>query len=81
VKEILGYLGTALLSLCAFPLVVATIKAGHADGIDPGFLALWFAGEVAMLAHVLPNGATRPIRINYFANAIMVGIIGWYKWF
>jgi hypothetical protein len=79
-KEALGYLGFVLLATCAGPLVLTTIQQGHANGIDSTFLALWLAGEVAMLGHVSLTGATFPIRANYVANTIMVSIISWYKW-
>ena len=77
--QFLGYLGFVLLSLCALPLVISTVRAGNANRIDPWFLGLWFFGEVAMLGHAVMAEATWPLQLNYIANAVMVGMIVWYK--
>ncbi len=78
--QVAGWLGGALLACCALPLVVSTVRDGHAHGVDPVFLALWFSGEAAMLVHVLFVEASLPLKLNYIANVIMVGIVGWYRW-
>jgi hypothetical protein len=81
VKEALGWAGMLMLGLCALPLLLATLRDGHANGIDPFFLALWLGGEVTMLCHVLLSGTTKPILANYIANTFMVSVIGMYRWF
>lgn len=79
VGDLAGFLGTICLSACALPLVVQTVSTGHTS-VDPLFLGLWLAGELLMLAHVLAAGATLPVKLNYIANSIMVGVIGCYRW-
>lgn len=79
-KNALGNIGTVLLGACGLPLLMATIRVGHANGVDPVFLALWLGGELAMLGHVLLDRASIQVRLNIIANTIMVGTIGWYKW-
>ncbi len=78
-RTVIGYVGAVSLALCALPLLLATVRDGHANGVDPVFLALWLGGEVAMLWHVLLVGATLPVKLNYIANSLMVSVVGWYR--
>lgn len=78
--KLAGWLGMMCLGLCAVPLVIATVRAGNADSVDPGFLGLWLVGEISMLWHVLETGASWPVKLNYIANAAMVSVIGYYRW-
>jgi hypothetical protein len=41
VIELYGYVGGALLAFCALPLLVKTIRDGHARGVSLGFLLMW----------------------------------------
>lgn len=75
-----GYLGAFCLALCALPLLIHTMQVGNATDVEPSFLALWLSGEALMLFHVASAGATLPVKLNYLANVIMVGMIGCYKW-
>jgi len=80
VSTALGYLGMVCLGMCALPLLLHTITVGNAAAVEPRFLALWLTGEVSMLCHILHEGATWPVKLNYIANAFMVGVIGCYRW-
>lgn len=77
--KLAGYAGTLCLGACAAPLLIQTIRVGHTD-LDQTFLALWLSGELLTLWHVLVEGGTTPVKLNYLANAAMVSVIGWYRW-
>lgn len=78
-REAIGWLGSGLLTACAFPLAIETVSTGRAD-VNAWFLGLWLTGEVVMLVHVVWSKATYPVIVNYAANSGMVGIVGYYKW-
>lgn len=80
VRELLGFAGAVALAVCAAPLMIQTVVDGHANGVNGGFLALWLIGEVIMLAYVLLEHLPLPLILNYAANVLMVGVVGWYKW-
>lgn len=78
--ELVGYLGAVLLAGCGIPLLVATIRARHARGLDPWFLGMWLTGELALLAYVLVTGPSAPLVINYALNAAIVGVVSAFRW-
>lgn len=73
---IVGSTGTLLLILCGVPLLVATLRAGHARGVSGLFLAVWLAGEIFVGAYVL---SVDPINwllfANYAGNALLVAAV------
>jgi uncharacterized protein with PQ loop repeat len=80
VMAILGYLGALLLGACALPLLVRTLRDGHARGVSALFLVSWFLGECLMLAYVvLLPALSIPLFANYLANVLMVGLVCFYR--
>lgn len=75
---IMGWLSATCLGLCALPQVYKSIRNGNSGSISWIFLWLWFVGEVAGLAYVLPK-MDWPLVANYAANSVMVGVILWYR--
>lgn len=71
---LLGWLGMALLALCAVPLAVDAYR-GRLRGVSALFLWLWWLGEVAMLAHVVLSRGSQALFANYAANVAMVGFV------
>jgi uncharacterized protein with PQ loop repeat len=76
--EALGYIGGLCLALCGVPLAWATLRAGHAKGLDLGFLLLWFFGEVLTIIYILPK-QDYPLLLNYGLNLTLLIIILRYK--
>ena len=77
----IGALGVLVLSLCTVQLLVRTIRDGHANGVDPWFLGYWLGGLLLMLVHTVGASAPWPVILNYGLNTLMVGVVGWYRWF
>ena len=76
--ETVGWLGGILLSLCAAPELVKTVRERKC-GIGAAMLLLWGVGEILMLIYVLPK-LDYPLIFNYALNLTLVGILSWYKW-
>lgn len=80
--ESMGYLGAILLSLCAFPQALMSIKNGNSHGLSYGFLMSWYIGEILMLAFTVDViGFEGPLFFNYCLNAIFLTIIVYYRFF
>jgi uncharacterized membrane protein YraQ (UPF0718 family) len=74
--ELAGTIGALLLVWCGVPLLIATVRAGHARGVSGAFLAAWLAGELLVGAYVL--AAPRVdwlLGANYACNALIVAIV------
>ena len=75
-----------MLALCALPQAVAVMRQGHADGIDPVFIGMWFGGEVLLFAYVALKGKREgyppdyPLLINYGLNIALTGVIVGYMY-
>jgi len=78
--DILGYIGSICLAICAVPQAYLSLKQGHSNGISLGFLFLWTIGEIFTLLYILPK-ADVPLLINYLSNLIFLSIIWKYKFF
>lgn len=70
--ELCGYVGGILLALCALPLLLKTIRDGHARGVSLGFLLMWAGGEMLMLRYVAEASPTIQLIGNYVLNLAMV---------
>ena len=81
--ELIGYLGTAMFSLCGLPQAIHSIRVGNSDGITWGFILLWLGGEICHTLYVI--GAIEQVRqklpllINYGFNILLILIILYYK--
>jgi len=72
-----GLIGSLLLTLCAVPELIRTVKDGRCH-IGWGFLLMWFFGEVLCLFYGLDLNEI-PLLINYTFNTFVVSIMLWYK--
>lgn len=77
--ELFGYVGGALLAFCAVPLLIKTIRDGHARGVSLGFLLMWAVGEMLTLRYVADVSPTVPLIGNYVVNLSMVLIVLGYR--
>ena len=74
--EIVGWLGSSALALCALPQVIQCIKTKSAEGVNLAFLLLWLFGEIFTLLYVLiQHGFDYPLLFNYGLNIIFISII------
>lgn len=78
--ELLAWSGAICFALCAVPQVVQTIRDGHAKGLAPSFLAMWFYGEIVMITYTLPRWETnQQVMANYLLNFICLCVMIYYK--
>lgn len=77
--ELYGYVGGALLAFCALPLLVKTVRDGHARGVSLGFLLMWAVGEALTLRYVADVSPTVPLIANYCVNLAMVLVVLGYR--
>jgi uncharacterized protein with PQ loop repeat len=78
-RNSLGWLGGILLALCAIPQAWECHTTQSAAGLSWAFLIMWSGGEVCLL--VATWGMKRWLTLNYGINAILVGVILYYKLF
>ena len=78
-SALLGWLGAIALALCGIPAACKAIRDGHARGLSTAFVALWWIGELAMLAHVIAERSGAALVANYAANAVLVSVIVFFK--
>lgn len=71
----IGAIGGLLLALCAVPELFATIQRGRCQ-LSWGFLAMWGAGELLLLAYTWGDWR---LSINYGANLALIVVLMLYK--
>lgn len=76
--QILGWLGSICLAVCAIPQAWMSYKEKHSEGISFAYLLLWAFGEVFALAYVYDK-LDLPLLLNYATNILVLGIILYYK--
>jgi uncharacterized protein with PQ loop repeat len=76
--EIIGWIGSILLALCAIPLAWDSFKNKHSNGISNTFLAMWLVGELLTAAYVLPK-KDYPLLFNYVLNISCLVVVIRYK--
>lgn len=76
--ELIGWIGSTLLALCAIPLAWECYKQKHSNGISNTFLAMWLVGEILTFAYVLPK-QDYPLLLNYSLNIICLAVVIRYK--
>lgn len=72
--EMIGWLGSIFLALCAVPQLIKSYNEGHADGLSWGLLSLWLIGEALTLVYVFPK-ADWPLIFNYGVNIALLLVI------
>ncbi len=75
--ELIGVIGSLLLSIAGIPEVIRTIKDRRCH-LGLNFLSIWFAGEIFMLIYVIPLKDI-PLLLNYVFNFFVVAIMFVYK--
>ena len=77
--EMIGWMGSVLFSLCAYPQAIKSYKDGHSDGLSWYFLLMWFIGEILTLIYVSCTSASLPLLANYLMNLLILLVIIKYK--
>jgi uncharacterized protein with PQ loop repeat len=75
--ELIGFIGSFLLTINAIPEVIRTIKDGRCH-IGWPMLVLWFLGEIFMTIYAIYLHNI-PLLMNYAFNFFVVIIMLWYK--
>ena len=76
--ELIGWIGTSLLAMCALPLAYESYKNKHSNGISNIFIAMWLIGELLTFAYVLPK-KEYPLLFNYGLNIVCLAVVIRYK--
>jgi len=78
--ELIGWVGSFLLTFCAVPMAWQSYKEGHTNGVNMPFLQMWFWGEILTLIYVLSQPELLyPLIANYAFNIVLIVIILKYK--
>ena len=76
--ELLGWVGSIMLSICGLPQAYESYKNKNSDGINWGFILLWLIGEVLVVFYVLYK-KEYPLVFNCALNIVLASIIMYYK--
>ena len=80
--ELIGWVGSFLLTFCGVPMAWQSFKEGHSTGVNMIFLQMWLWGEVFTLIYVAAQPELLiPLIANYIFNIIMILVILKYKYF
>jgi uncharacterized protein with PQ loop repeat len=74
-NEILGWIGTALLSSSSVPQVIKAFKEGHAKGLSWLYLILTLFGLGSMYFYASLNKAGMVLEISYSVQFVLFSII------
>lgn len=74
-----GTLGAFLLTWCAIPQLVATIRTRDTSGLSWGFLLSWGLGELLLGFYVFVEAPDWRLLLNYWGNAALVSVLVLYK--
>jgi len=80
VLELVGVIGTTCFALSGVPQMIKAIHEGHAHGVAHGTIWLWIIGEALMLTYTTVKYLDLILLVNYTANLLIVGTIGYYKY-
>jgi len=73
--DLLGWIGSICLGLCALPQAYHSWKTKSSAGLSLSFLVLWILGEIATLIYILCTTIQIPLIVNYSVNLICLLII------
>ncbi len=77
--DAIGWVGSIAFAVCGLPQAWNCIKTRTAKGISPGFIGLWFLGEVCYVASILMKyGWVGWMMFNYISNIVSIVIIGYF---
>ena len=78
--DIVGWVGSFLLTFCGVPLAWQSYKDGHSIGVNNTFLQMWLWGEILVLIYVIAQPILLyPLIANYAFNIVVIAVIYWYK--
>lgn len=75
--NILGLIGSILLSICAIPEMIRTIQDKRCH-LGWGFLSTWYLGEIFSLFYGFSLSEI-PLILNYTVNLFALTIMTYYK--
>ena len=78
--ELIGWIGSVCLGICALPQAIQCYKEKHADGISHGLVWLWYIGELFTLIYIVLTNASIPLILNYSVNLLLLHVILYYKY-
>lgn len=76
--ELLGWIGSILLAICALPEVLITIKTKQCY-LTWGLLLCWFFGEIFLLIPILFEIKEPFLIFNYSTNIVLLLYLIYYK--
>lgn len=80
--ELIGWTASVLFAICAAPQSIACYQQGHAKGLDPKFIWMWFIAEILMMIYVpLGPGWNGPIMFNLMGNTFFLLVILRYMYY
>jgi uncharacterized protein with PQ loop repeat len=79
VIELCGYVGAALLAFCAVPLLIKTVRDGHARGVSLWFMVLWVTGGGMTGVYVALTNPSVPLLANYALNEAIALVVLFYR--
>lgn len=75
--ELMGWIGSTLLALCAVPLCWEAVWNKTID-INTVFLGVWTLGEIFCYIYVVDK-QDWPLTFNYFSNILLLIPVWYYK--
>lgn len=79
VIEIIGYISSLLLAICALPQFIRTLRTGHSKNIDVPMYFIWAFGEIFGIIYVsFKHGMDLPLLLNYSVNLVFLLTILYY---
>ena len=76
--DILGWLGSSLLAVCAVPQAYKCFKQKHSEGLSWLMLLMLGVGDGCLLLYVIPKNDAALI-FNYTLNFFVISVIIYYK--
>lgn len=78
--EVIGWVGSIFLAICALPQAIHSYKTKNADGISHGLLWLWYFGELLTLIYISATSFSWPLVVNYSLNLVLLHVVLYYKY-
>jgi uncharacterized protein with PQ loop repeat len=76
--EVVAWIGSILLAVCAVPQAYKCFVEKHAHGLSAWMLGMWTTGELLLVAYTF-HIKDFALFFNYAANLFVIGIIVRYK--
>jgi len=76
--EVVAWIGSILLAVCAVPQAIKTFREKNADSLSGWTLVLWGGGELLLVIYTI-DLKDWALAFNYGANLFTIAIIARYK--